>query len=202
MQYIILNDISNCLKNKRIIICYIICLMIFCTFGVLTDVSFLKYKALGLILTNDFIEILMYILNILFYIYLIVYIFIFDIKYNIDNLFVRFFKTQYIIYKLISIFIIITITKTIFHILLSFNSNFNLIILIKDIFSYLIVSLLFLNILLNLKSILLILLLIFTVKLTDIINTNLFLLILTLTVLILILIYNKRFLFKLHERMK
>lgn len=202
MKYILLNDIGNCFKNKKIIFCYIFCLMAFCVFGILDKIDFVKYKALGLILTNNFVEVLMFILNFLFYVYLIIYSFILDIKFNIDNIFLRFSKFKYILYKVISIIILVGIIKLLFHASLSFIYKFELNILIKDILLTLIVIFTFINILLNFKSILLIFILLYTIDLTNIININLFLLLSIFIVIILVVIYNRQFLFKLHERMR
>lgn len=139
MKYIFLNEL-NCLKSKKkTIIIYIICLLTYCLLNIqlkkLISIDNIQYKALGIVLNYDFLDILMYILNKVFYIFIILSIFMNDFKQGGQFLFSRIKKNNYMLYKIILMFIIVLTLKAIFFIFVNIicNTNIDILVYLLDI---------------------------------------------------------------------
>lgn len=144
MKFIIINDIFNFYKkNIKIILMYLISFVVYIIFS-LSMFSYSEnynifYKALGLKLNYEFAsDLLMFGINIAFYIFVFFSIFLSDFKNGITNIFSRLKKKNYVIYKFISLFLIIIINKMLYYVLGSILCKFNYINLqyyLLDIFS-------------------------------------------------------------------
>jgi hypothetical protein len=215
MKYMLLNDFNALKKQRKIIIAYTICLIIFCLcmlkINEQIDVENINLKSLGMIFSFNYIDILMYALNYLYYLYIIISIFLSNINCSGQNIFSRVTKKKYFIYKLISILLIILISKIIYHILICIicNINLNFITLLID-YNYtisigllLIILFIFYCVKKNIFITMLIILLCIIFCNTNIlssINIPLYALIISNIILIIILIYLSKFLFNIYER--
>jgi hypothetical protein len=210
MKYMLLNDFNALKKQRKIIIAYTICLIIFCLcmlkINEQIDIENINLKSLGMIFSFNYIDILMYALN-----YIIISIFLSNINCSGQNIFSRVTKMKYFIYKLTSILLIILINKIIYHILICIicNLNLNFITLLID-YNYtisigllLIILFIFYCVKRNIFITMLIILLSIIFCNTNIlssINIPLYALIIANIILIIILIYLSKFLFNIYER--
>lgn len=143
MKYIILNDMFFMNKKiKKWLIVYM--LIIFLVPFYIKYANLLSYDYffvnIGLKFNkNSFIEILLFLLNICFYLYISLNLFFSNVKFGVDNLFNRITKKKYIIGKLLSmlliLLLIIIINFTVLFLIYSFLG-----IRIFDILSILIYS--------------------------------------------------------------
>lgn len=123
MKYVIYNDIDYIFKNKKKLISLLFILSIISILILIQsrDTIFdILTVGLGLNLKlkeSGTMEIIMYLLNLFFFLYLIVDIYIKDITYNIDNIFLRIKPLKYIIYKNIGFILITFLIKMLQYIL-------------------------------------------------------------------------------------
>lgn len=129
MKYVLKNDIRNLFsKNLFIIETFIFIIICFPIISKMAGYNFDKeilYMCNGI--SNNFstniIAGLLFVMNIAFYLYITIYLFTFDIKNGIDNLFARIKPNKWIKYKLISITIILTIIKTLLFLITVLNNT-------------------------------------------------------------------------------
>lgn len=134
MKYIFRNDINMLKKNKKVIFLFTLSCVLFLWIAPSLKIKSIAIKTLGLIFPQAFLEILMYLLNFGFYSYLIFSLFLSDFKIGGQNIFPRMKKKQYMVDKLISIFILLFLFKTFFHILVSITcGDFDFVMWLKDI---------------------------------------------------------------------
>ncbi len=210
MKYIFLNNLNSLKKSKKIIFLFALSLVLFLYVAPSLKIKNIPIKTLGLIFPKEFLEILIYVLNFAFYSYIIFSLFLSDFKMGGQNIFPRMKKKQYIAEKLFSIFVILTILKTFFHILVSIKClNFEFIIWLKDILfsgiflSFLIFFLFFFS--LNKKICIIVMLLFLGLILKNkeffsIISYDLFFLIFLNIVLSGITLFLSKYLFQIYER--
>lgn len=215
MKYILFGDFDVLKKQKKIIIAYTLSLIIFCLFTLEMSkeviINNINLKSLGMILNNDFLDILMYFLNFSFYIFVIVLLFLSDIRKGGQNIFSRLSKRVYFVYKLISISIIVLASKFIYHLITSLicKLSLNLNMLLVD-FNYtiligllIIIAIIFSSVKFNVLYMLLlsyVILAFININLLSSINVPLFILVLINMILIIICIYMSKFLFFIYER--
>ena len=199
MKFLLLSDI-NVIKNKyKLILFYLTALVLFCFYLKNNSVINADLITLGIIKENNFLSLLIYILNILFYIQISLSLFINDIKYNFDSLLNRMGKKRYLKLRLYNTFIWVFIFKllTFFIIFLIYNKNLTPLIFIISLVSSYIYYLGVYFIIFFKNKILLILLLVYLLIYT---NINICLLFIILIIEIIIFINLHKFLNLVIER--
>lgn len=215
MKYVVFKDLGTLKNKKKIFLGYILCLILFCLFTKFIskqiEVGNMEVKTLGMLFSNNFLDILIYVLNMAIYIYMSILIFLSDVRHGGQNIFLRFTKKKYFLLKLSSLAIIILMLKIISHTIVHiyYLSVFNFYILLIDFFYTFIVSLLvivfyIINILNKKLFCVLIsglaILLFLNLYLLSSINLPLICLIIVNLFLILIYMYLNKFLFDIYER--
>lgn len=215
MKYIISKDFSTLKNNKRILFTYIICLILFCIFTKFIssqiEVDNVEVKTLGMLFSHNFLDMLMYVLNMTVYIYVCISFFLSDIRHGGQNVFLRFTKRKYFLLKFCSMAFFILMLKIIGHAIvhICYLSPFSFNIFLKDILYTLIVDLLVIVLyIINIlsKKILYILILILVIFLSlnlyllSSINLSLGSLIIVNVFLMFIYMYLNKFLFDIYER--
>lgn len=199
MKFLLLSDI-NVIKNKyKLILFYLTALVLFCFYLKNNNAINADLITLGIIKENNFLSLLIYILNILFYIQISLSLFINDIKYNFDSLLNRMGKKRYLKLRLYNTFIWVFIFKllTFFIIFLIYNKNLTPLIFIISLVSSYIYYLGVYFIIFFKNKILLILLLVYLLIYT---NINICLLFIILIIEIIIFINLHKFLNLVIER--
>ncbi len=111
MRYIILNDIFFINKKmKKWLIIYMLIIFLVPFYLKYTNLLSSDYFFVNVGLKfnkNSFIEVLLFLLNICFYLYITLNLFFSNIKFGIDNLFNRITKKRYIIGKMLSMSLIL-----------------------------------------------------------------------------------------------
>ena len=118
MKYIFIKDFYNYFKyHKKIWISYIVIIFLSILFGNLIGLQLKDSIAMSLGLNcspnSGILEIIMYILNIGFYILPVLLVINTDIKFNADNLFLRIDLKKWLYGKILSIIIILFVQKII-----------------------------------------------------------------------------------------
>jgi len=133
MKYIILNDISFIINNrKRIVFSYLLIATIYFWYNVLIDSSkdiYLLYKTLSLDYNynnGDWLETLMYVYSITIYIYIALSLLTKDLKSSASNIFLRIDIRKWILFKIFSIHIISTLILICMYILIILPNYMNL----------------------------------------------------------------------------
>lgn len=141
MKYLFLNDIRYLKKHFKLFLIIIIMEILFQNLIIGDNVI---NEILGRNPSNiyDFIAILFYIMNICFYVYVILYVYSNDLTYNLENIFFRINPKKFIFSKIISVVFCIFLLRSIEYLIilplfLKENYGFLMItMLVKDIFYY------------------------------------------------------------------
>ncbi len=147
MKYLFLNNIKYIKKNIKLLIIIIILEIVFQNLIIGDNII---NEILGRCPSDvdNFIAILFYILNVCFYIYVTLYIYSSDLAYNLENTFLRITPSKFILNKIIFIIFYIFFFRTLEYITilpLIIKEKYGLaviMILIKDVFYYCLISLL------------------------------------------------------------
>lgn len=147
MKYLFLNNIKYIKKNIKLLIIIIILEIVFQNLIIGDNII---NEILGRCPSDveNFIAILFYILNVCFYIYVTLYIYSNDLAYNLENTFLRITPSKFILNKIIFIIFYIFFFRTLEYITilpLIIKEKYGLaviMILIKDVFYYCLISLL------------------------------------------------------------
>ena len=157
--------------------------------------SYLNVLGLDILKTSNYIEMSMYYYNILFTIFLTIYIFIKNFKYSINNLFLRMDLKKWIIYLILKILFILIIPKIISHFIISLFVNVNIIIFITNLYKDIIftVSISLLSILVfifhkRIHSIFLLLLIMVVFKI-NVLSANIYILLIIIFIEIVLLLW-------------
>lgn len=119
MKYLFLNDIHYLFnKEKLLFLCIISCLLIGNIVSINSEASLFEIltRSMGtnISLENfDIIAFIMYLLNIVFFLYLIVRIYVKDLNDNLENIFLRVNPSKYIINKNVCFIVFSCLIKTI-----------------------------------------------------------------------------------------
>lgn len=118
MKYIFLNDVSHIIKKQqKIFIIYFISIIITSLFYSLSGIDY--KKVISIVLGNDcnssslYIEFIMYLLNLFICIYFVSNIYIKDIRYQLDNIFLRMKPNKWIEIKFLSFLLFMFVIKLI-----------------------------------------------------------------------------------------
>ena len=113
MKFILKNDVSFIVKNnKKIILIYLIlsiCLFVsFSIFSYLSTIDvFIKISGLNVILENrDMIALMIYLFVNSFYSYIIILLFVKDVRNNLENIFLRISTKNWLFLKIMSVLLI------------------------------------------------------------------------------------------------
>lgn len=213
MKYILSSDACILLKKRKLVIIYIICLMFGCVFGeYIANGVKVVFHILGLEISGTPFSLIMYVLNISFYAYFTTYLFINNIKKNSENVLSRLSKQKYIIYKIVSIVIVMFVLKIIAYLLvcsvLKEEVNYN--IFLKDYLFTLIFDLSLLFILMTSKYSIITIMIIIMIFIISFwfpnimlpMNNNLYYLIPLFIIVTILNILMSKFLFDFYERVK
>lgn len=124
MKYILMNDLKLLKQKKKMIIVYLIIILSYLLYNSWINKGLnieLIYRTFGLKCTSEslMLDILMYIYNIVSFIYFTLLVFNNDIKTNITNIFLRMNMKKWLITKIVSIINITVILKLLSYILVT-----------------------------------------------------------------------------------
>ena len=197
MRYLF-SDLKSYFKNNIIYLHCIFLFFIFILYGYMKNslyYSYLNVLGLDILKTSNYIEMSMYYYNILFTIFLTIYIFIKNLKYSINNLFLRMDLKKWIIYLILKILFILIIPKIISHFIISLFVNVNIIIFITNLYKDIIftVSISLLSILVfifhkRIHSIFLLLLIMVLFKI-NVLSANIYILLIIIFIEIVLLLW-------------
>ena len=119
MKYLFLNDIHYLFNKEKVLFIMIICCLLIGSVVSISDEVTLfdvvtRSMGTNISLENfDIIAFIMYLLNITFFLYLIVHVYVKDINSNLENIYLRINPSRYIINKSICFIIFSCLIKTI-----------------------------------------------------------------------------------------
>lgn len=221
MKYILLNDLNYILKEKKkILIFYFSLILSYFVLNIITCNCIsneLVYKSLALncnLKLDGWMEILIFCFSQCIYIYITLQLFYKDLKFGIDNIYLRMKSSNWIYYKMISIYFITNLVLSVMYIFFSIvfivkniTLNLNIYIFITNlIYVFCVETIMLLCVFISkifkiiIPLLILVSLLIMMNILTDILSLNLlFLLIILLFIDFIVLIFYRKFYISVNE---
>ena len=123
MKYVCISTFNEFIKSIRVVAIYFCSVIFFCLFQLYimkdTKIIDVSLKTLGIACYSDFLSLLVYFLNIYFYFFIMLKLFLNDFHDNLENILSRMSKRRYLIYKFLFILVILLVNKLIGYFIIS-----------------------------------------------------------------------------------